>query len=103
MFAVAALCIAVPALAEVSPDFIQANRCAALARSSKFDSPDARAYKAFVDSESKGRNISSRNRARMAQSLAKQEALTATGEKKAALEAELNGACQAFKTQVAAN
>src|SRR5688500_7492219 len=104
LLSAAAVCgAAVPATAQVSEaDFIQANRCVALARSSKFDSPDAQAFKAFVEGEGKGRTITIRNKGKMAQSRAKQEALAANGATKEALAAELSGPCQAFKTQVAA-
>jgi hypothetical protein len=100
----AAFCgFATPSFAQVSDaDFIQASRCNAIARLDKFGSPDAQAFKGFLDAEAKGRTITARNRARQAASLAKQEGLTATGAKKAALEAELQGVCQAFKTQVTA-
>lgn len=104
VFAAAASVLALgsPASAEVSDqDYIQASRCAAIARSSKFKSPDAQAYKAFLETEARGRTITTRRRADMAASLAKQEALTASGEKKADLEAELSGVCQAFKLQAA--
>jgi hypothetical protein len=98
------LAFAAPALAEVSEqDYIQASRCSAIAKSSKFKSPDAAAIKAFVEAEEKGRTITTRRRADMAASRAKHEALTASGAKRTALEAELSGACQAFKLQLAGN
>ncbi|HEY9217357.1 MAG TPA: hypothetical protein VIO94_04860 [Phenylobacterium sp.] len=103
MLSLAALAaVALPAYAEVDDTaYVQAARCTGLARVEKLGSPDAAAFKAFLDAERPGQTVTTIEQGRIVARQAERDARSALGAKKVALEAELAGACQAFKTQIA--
>ncbi|HEY9217356.1 MAG TPA: hypothetical protein VIO94_04855 [Phenylobacterium sp.] len=73
-------------------DYIQANRCAALAEGGS----SADAFKTYVKSEGRGRHATIQRMATDAASKARRQSRSDSAERKASLDAELGGVCQAF-------
>jgi len=92
---VATLASAAPArLTDVQ--FVAANRCLGLVSSRTLGTSDAAALKAFVSDQSHNRDALAWERADQARDDALSEANRASGERKARLTAERDGACQAY-------
>lgn len=76
--------------------FIAASRCLGIVSSKTLGTSDAAAFRAFVDQQSRARDIIAQDRADEAREDAMREANRATGEHKDRLVAERDGACQVY-------
>ena len=75
-------------------DYIQATRCHALASAEGGES--AQAFKGYLQSEQRGRNATVSRMAEDAAAKVKREIRTGSAERRAKLDAELGGVCQAL-------
>ncbi len=97
--AVLALSAAAPAFAAdriSDSDLLRASRCLGLAKAANLGAVDAKALEAYVKTQRKGRDPGLRDRSDTTEKTAQDQGSSASGDRKAALQAERDGACKAL-------
>jgi hypothetical protein len=77
-------------------DLVRASRCLGLAKAANLGVVDAAALEAFVKTQRRGRDPGLRDRLDGAEKTAKSQSSSASGERKASLQAERDGVCKAL-------
>ena len=77
-------------------DLLRASRCLGLAKAANLGAVDATALETFVKTQRKGRDPGLRDRLDTTEKTARSQATSASGDRKATLLAERDGACKAL-------
>jgi hypothetical protein len=99
VLAVLAVSVAAPVFAadRVSDsDLLRASRCLGLAKAANLGAVDVTALDAFIKAQRKGRDPGLRDRLDTTEKAARSQASSASGDRKAVLQAERDGACKAL-------